>query len=134
MNISREEYLLMKRRVKRNQGQNVEYEEHKGPETDLQKECELLLYRNGIWFYHIKDARREKTGVPDIIFPNPFDDGKFYAVELKTKEGKQSPEQQVNIRQIQANKAKAFICRSLEQFRDILMKGGEHDKSRNGVL
>lgn len=71
------------------------------------------IYRKSNNPYHIK-------GVSDII--GILSDGRFLAIEVKSKTGKPSPEQINFIKQINDSGGKAFIARSLEDVQEELHK------------
>lgn len=69
------------------------------------------IYRRSNNPFHIK-------GVSDILGILP--DGKFLAIEVKSKTGKASPEQIMFIEKINKNGGKAFVAKTLEDVQEAL--------------
>lgn len=75
----------------------------------------------GIWSkergcYLRRGGKHATRGLPDIhgIIPG----GKFFAIEVKTKTGRVSPEQNQQIAEINAAGGLAFVARSLKDLED----------------
>lgn len=103
------------------------------PEKVIQRRILTFLKEIGIYAWHNKTTgifdpkkkifRRpvtsfEQKGIADILGILP--DGRFLAIEVKSKTGRLSPDQREFIRQIQANNGIAFISRSVTQTFDQL--------------
>ena len=71
------------------------------------------------WFY--KSADKFTAGIPDLIICL---EGFFYAIELKVGSNKPTPIQEVVIRKIQSAGGRAAVCRSLDEVKRFLQKGG----------
>ena len=71
------------------------------------------------WFY--KSADKFTAGIPDLIICL---NGLFYAIELKVGSNKPTPIQEVVIRKIQNAGGRAAVCRSLDEVKEFLEKGG----------
>lgn len=93
-------------------------------ERVLQNECEAWLRLNHIEFLHLSHRAREKEGWPDLIFANPYDEGRFYAAELKSSTGECSPEQVKCLAQLRLNGAAVEVIRSTTRFIQFV-KGDE---------
>lgn len=96
-------------------------EESKGKASDkaeriLQSECETWLRLNHIEYLHLSHRAREKEGWPDLIFANPFDEGRCYAAELKSSTGECSPEQVQCLAKLRFNGAAVEVIRSTSRF------------------
>jgi len=89
-------------------------------EKELQKHCENWLRQNQIEFLHMSFRAHEKIGWPDLVFANPFDGGRFYAVELKAKHGIVKPEQHDCLYAISSNGGKSKVIRSFEEFLEFV--------------
>jgi len=91
-------------------------------------ECNIFCWKNasvGIFDKKIGQFRAPKSryqikGVSDILGIMP--DGRFLAIEVKTKVGKPTPEQMKFITAINGMGGVAFISRSTEQTYDQLEK------------
>ena len=89
-------------------------------EAPLQKLCEQELSRRGIVYLHLSFRAREKIGWPDLTFVIA---GRPYAVELKTATGKLSDAQAWMLLQMGENGWDCRVCRSFEQFIEIITEG-----------
>lgn len=85
-------------------------------EKALQKQCEGWLRYHDIEFLHLSFRARERIGWPDLVFANPFDNGRMYAVELKSAQGKLTEEQRNCLDRLGRNGAKTLLIRSLDEF------------------
>jgi hypothetical protein len=88
-------------------------------ERELQRQCEQLLNLRGIPYMHIPARAKHSAGWPDLTFPRPSD-GRFVAVELKTKDGKLSPGQKDTLVVLGAKGAIVAVCRTFDEFRAVL--------------
>ncbi len=89
-------------------------------EAPLQRLCEQELYRRGIMAHHLSFRAREQTGYPDLTFVIA---GKPFAIELKTATGKVSEAQAWMLGRMKDNGWSCHVCRSFEQFREIIKEG-----------
>lgn len=92
-------------------------------EAELQIEAESWLKRQGIFYIHLYNPKRNKAGIPDIILANPYDNGRLYASELKIGKRKMTKEQQITIALIKRSKGKAAVCRDLQEFMQFVIGG-----------
>ncbi len=102
-------------------------------ETNLVQQIRLeaskhncFLSRNNSGSLQDKNGRWVKFG---LFNPGGADligifNGKFIAVEVKLPHGRVRPEQEQFIRFIQENKGIAGICRSVEDFKNLLLTNG----------
>ncbi len=74
------------------------------------------------WVYKASD--RFTSGIPDLIICK---EGLFYAIELKVGSNKATPIQDYVMRQIQAAGGLAVVCRSVEDVKRLIEKGGDDD-------
>ena len=58
------------------------------------------------------------VGWPDLLLVSP--NGVVIFVEVKTPTGKLSKMQERTINQLKANKANVYVCRSIEEFNDLI--------------
>jgi len=86
-------------------------------EAPLQRLCEQELSRRGIVFLHLSFRAREKIGWPDLTFVIA---GRPYAVELKSSTWKVSEMQSWTLGRMKDNGWSAHVCRSFEQFIEII--------------
>ena len=86
-------------------------------EKTLQRLCESELNRRGIVYLHLSFRAREKIGWPDLTF---VIGGIPYAIELKTATGTLSPGQKEMLRRMNKNGWYVDICRSFEEFIEII--------------
>ncbi len=86
-------------------------------EAQLQRDCEEYLTKIGAWWLHLRNAKRNKVGVPDLIIVYR---GKIYGIELKSRGGKATKEQLINLAYLKAQGAVTGVIRSFEEFREIL--------------
>ena len=86
-------------------------------EKTLQRLCESELNRRGIVYLHLPFRAREKIGWPDLTF---VIGGIPYAIELKTATGTLSPGQKEMLRRMNKNGWYVDICRSFEEFIEII--------------
>jgi hypothetical protein len=89
-------------------------------EAPLQRLCEQELYRRGIMAHHLSFRAREQTGYPDLTFVIA---GRPYAIELKTATGKLSEAQSWMLGHMKDNGWNCHVCRSFEQFVEIITEG-----------
>jgi hypothetical protein len=85
-------------------------------EAELQQICEKILKNRGIWYLHLREPRRNKVGVPDLI---AIYRGKAICVELKTK-SKMRLSQLRNQAEIRANGGIAETIYSEQEFIELL--------------
>lgn len=62
------------------------------PESALQTGVEELLALDGWLFFHDRDARRNRAGLPDLVAVHPTR-GRLLFAELKTERGRLRPDQ-----------------------------------------
>lgn len=86
-------------------------------ESQLQRDCEEYLTKIGAWWLHLRNAKRNKVGVPDLLIVYH---GKVYGIELKSRGGKATKEQMINLAYLKAQGATTGIARTFEEFRKIL--------------
>jgi len=86
-------------------------------EAALQRDCEEYLTKIGAWWLHLRNAKRNKSGVPDLIIVYR---GKAYGIELKARSGKATREQMINLAYLKAQGATTGIARTFDEFRKIL--------------
>ena len=104
-------------------------------ESHLQQQCVKWLsfqYSNLVWFHvpnggqrNVREAvrfKREgvKAGVADIILLQPNKTQHALCIELKTKIGKQSPEQKEFQKAVEQWNYKYSVCRSLDEFMKVV--------------
>ena len=89
-------------------------------ETELKNKIMRYLKRAypGIWAY--KTCDKFTSGIPDII---GCMNGKLFALELKSKEGRATKLQEYTIRRIRRAGGLASVCYSLEDVKDLLGGG-----------
>jgi hypothetical protein len=94
-------------------------------ERELQRLCEQELSRRGIVYLHLSFRAREKAGWPDLTFVLSARNcwGIPMAVELKTANGKLSSDQESTLKRMGENGWRVRVCRSFEQFREIITEG-----------
>ena len=93
-------------------------------ETRLKNRVVQFIRKNypDAWVYKASD--RFTSGIPDLILCK---EGLFYAIELKAGSNKATPIQDYVIRQIQAAGGRAVVCRSVEDVKEFIEKGGDGD-------
>ena len=74
------------------------------------------------WVYKASD--RFTSGIPDLILCK---EGLFYAIELKVGSNKATPIQGYVMRQIVSAGGRAVVCRSVEDVKRLIGKGGDGD-------
>ena len=72
------------------------------------------------WVY--KAADRFTSGIPDLIICK---EGLFYAIELKAGSNKPTPIQNHVMRKIRDAGGRAAVCRSVEEVKQFIEKGGD---------
>lgn len=73
--------------------------------------------KGGTFQYHRKMKNLGKiTGMPDLMVIN---NGKTFFIELKTLNGKIKPEQEYIMESLQKHGVPCFICRTLEEFKEV---------------
>ena len=86
-----------------------------------------MLKKIGVEYIHKNNQSRNKyrkntnntmTGIPDLIIFFPF--GECVFVELKTETGIISENQENKIKKLEKYGYKCYICRTVQQFRDII--------------
>lgn len=102
-------------------------------ETDIQNQIRVALspycmvFRVNVGLCYTKDGRPMRTGVPvgfSDLFGHRKSDGLAFYIEVKTPDGKVSPNQLRFIEQMLANGAIAGVCRSPEDALKLLGVGG----------
>lgn len=68
----------------------------------------------------ILKAEGVKAGVSDLLLLFPNEEYTFLAIEMKTKKGTQNPNQKNWQQDVEQLGAKYAICRSVEEFQDVL--------------
>jgi len=86
-------------------------------EKELQRLCEHELGRRGIWHLHLHNAKRNKIGVPDLIFAV---DGTPFGVELKAADGRLTEGQRVTLGDMRRNGWTTAVVRSFEEFATLV--------------
>ncbi len=85
------------------------------------------LWRNQAGKYQLKDGRWLSSGLfegaPDLVGLLP--DGRFLAIEVKSKTGRPTPAQVHAIEFLRSMGAVAAICRSVEEF-DLVLRAAQH--------
>lgn len=80
-------------------------------EGELQGRVEALLLGAGWLVAHVRDARRQRlTGLPDVIAVHPTR-RRLLALELKTRRGRVTPEQQAWLDALAAAGVEARVVR-----------------------
>jgi hypothetical protein len=83
----------------------------KTPEGMLKASIRQLLDTVGIFHYNAWGGPMSPKGVPDLIC---CQDGRMIGIEVKTKTGRLSPEQEVFIKRINDAGGLAFVARDLD--------------------
>lgn len=93
-------------------------------ETRLKNKVIQFIRKNypTVWVY--KACDRFTAGIPDLIICK---EGQFYAVELKAGANKPTPIQGHVLRKIQGAGGQAAVCRSVEDVKRVIEKGGDDD-------
>lgn len=86
-------------------------------EKELLRDCCNEICRLGGWYLHLSPRAREKVGCPDIL---AMLNGKFYAVELKTRKGVVSEDQKRNLADLARNGAICAVIRDFLTFRNLI--------------
>ncbi|MCP4645800.1 MAG: hypothetical protein GY851_35470 [bacterium] len=86
-------------------------------EAGLQSACESWLGRHGIAYLHLSFRAREKAGWPDLTYVH---DGVPYAVELKSRTGTVSEDQERMLAQMRRNGWRTRVIRSYEAFTNMM--------------
>ena len=86
-------------------------------ESDIQKQISDWLKAEGHWA--VKTITTNRNGTPDILV---CVDGQFVGIEVKTPQGRVSPIQTYQIKQIQKSDGHAFVARSLAEVKDYFDK------------
>jgi VRR-NUC domain len=101
-------------------------------EHDLQKMCEDYLKDHDIEYYHSgfrglhkKGVSKNKKGYPDLFI---FIDSTVIFIELKTKTGILSPDQENKISRLESKGYKCYIVREWKQFIKVMESTSEGDK------
>lgn len=96
-------------------------------ESTIQRECNEILRDLGVPFIHFEGGggnnRQHRRGVPDLLF---FWKSKSYGIEIKTKKGRVKPHQQEWLDKLSKQGVVVGICRSVEDFLDLLKTDGIH--------
>ncbi len=93
-------------------------------ETRLKNRVIQFIRKNypNAWLY--KAADRFTAGIPDLLICK---EGQFYAIELKAGANKPTPIQGHVLRKIRSAGGRAAVCRSVEEVKQFIEKGGEDD-------
>ncbi|MBI5643242.1 MAG: hypothetical protein HY954_07180 [Deltaproteobacteria bacterium] len=93
-------------------------------ETRLKNKVVQFIKKNypNAWLYKVSD--RFTAGIPDLIICK---EGVFYAIELKVGSNKATPIQSYVLRQIRFAGGRAAVCRSVEDVKRLIEKGGDGD-------
>lgn len=59
------------------------------------------------------------SGIPDLIY---IFEGKVYGIEMKTENGVLQPQQKMIHKLWENHKIDVFVCRSFDQFKEIILK------------
>jgi len=86
-------------------------------EAKLQLDCEEYLTKIGAWWLHLRKAKGNKAGIPDLLIVYH---GKAYGIELKSRGGKATKDQMINLAYLKAQGAITGIARTFDEFREIL--------------
>jgi len=89
----------------------------KTPEGQLKASIRQLLDTVGIFNYNAWGGPMSPKGVPDLIC---CQEGRFVGIEVKTKTGRVSPEQEEFIRRINDAGGLAFVARDLDTVIEML--------------
>lgn len=89
------------------------------PETKLKNQCLRYLKSLGkdCWFFKVAGGPGQKAGVPDIV---GCYQGKFFAIENKSINGKTSPKQDREIDLIAKAGGRVQIVRSLGELESMM--------------
>ncbi len=93
-------------------------------EARLQAECEEYLQKIGAWYLHLREARGNRPGVPDLI---GVYQGRAFGIELKSRTGKLSAEQVRELAWIKQAGGITGEVRTLEEFVAILHRNDGSD-------
>ena len=91
----------------------------KEKESYLQSECNKLLRKHGILYYHAEAGRnpgmamRRNSGYPDLFI---FHEGKTIFIELKSKNGKLRPNQVEKIEQLKNAGYICYVAKDIKKF------------------
>lgn len=96
-------------------------------ESKLQEKILKDLKANGIW--HFKTIRSNRNGMPDIV--GMCKNGRFFAIEVKSKNGKPTELQLLEHNAIQENHGICAICYSFDDY--LIIKGRILQESRKFV-
>ena len=90
-------------------------------ETKLKNKVIQFIRRQypDTWLY--KAADRFTSGIPDLLLCKK---GRFYAIELKVGSNDTFPIQEFVMREIKKAGGRACVCRSVEEVRNFIGKGG----------
>ncbi len=96
--------------------------ENDAPERELQRQAEMYFSRlrdagRIIDYFHLKDARGERAGLPDILVFVPYNGILFF--ELKSAKGKLRPAQKKFKERAEMLDSDVFIVRSMEHIIEI---------------
>ena len=91
-------------------------------EAEITRAIRYLLKSQGIWHYKVLGGFGTVKGIPDII--GCFG-GRLIAIEVKTKKGKLSPEQEIHIDRINKAGGLAFVARGIQ---DVIKGLGIEDR------
>ena len=90
---------------------------NKTPEGQLKASIRQLLNTVGIFHYNAWGGPMSPKGIPDLIC---CQNGRMVGIEVKTKTGRVSPEQEEFIRRINEAGGLAFVARDLDTVIDTL--------------
>ncbi|PCJ53002.1 MAG: nuclease [Planctomycetota bacterium] len=86
------------------------------PESKIQSQ--IIKYLESIGFFVFKIQSASKRGIPDLFAKK---NEQIYFFEVKTDIGKLSPLQKVSINKLNVGKEIAYMVRSVEEVKKILL-------------
>ena len=95
------------------------------PEKELQRECNAYLRalkdrQEILDFFHLKEARGNKIGLPDLLIF--FENSKILFIELKTAKGKLTKEQKEFEKRCKQFSSDFYVCRDMKTVIEIVKK------------
>lgn len=89
-------------------------------EKQFENQVKKFLKLHDIWFIKVWGGGFQKAGVPDLL---ACVNGFFVAIELKGKDGKPTPLQEYNIRQINESGGVGLILypNQFEEFKELVL-------------
>ena len=91
-------------------------------EKEITQSIRMLLRTFGIFHWKVWQGLGSQKGVSDII---GIHDGKFFAIEIKTKKGRVNIDQKHFIDMVNMNGGIGFIARSVDDVMEKLHLGAE---------